>query len=137
MDAAVVTGVFTIAGVAVTGVVALMAAWLKYRTDTRQELRRERREVYARFQHASANLWYWFSRASGSGADSGDLRERDAAWTTWGAVYAEMSIVASNSVWHVVEPLLGAFRRAYFDNLLPPEGHELELHELMRRDIGR
>jgi len=33
---AVVTGIFTIAGVVVTGTVALLAAWIRYKTDRRE-----------------------------------------------------------------------------------------------------
>ena len=47
---AAITGIFTIAGVVVTAAAALLATWLKYKTDRRQEPRRERRELYARFQ---------------------------------------------------------------------------------------
>jgi hypothetical protein len=54
---AVVTGIFTIAGVAVTATAALLATWIKYKTDRRQELRKERRELYARFQQASVQMW--------------------------------------------------------------------------------
>jgi hypothetical protein len=61
---AVVTGIFTITGVAVTAAAALLATWMKYKTDRRQELRKERRELYARFQHASAQLWNALFRAT-------------------------------------------------------------------------
>jgi len=54
---AVVTGIFTIAGVVVTGTIALLAAWIGYKTDRRRELRRERRELYAKFQQATAQFW--------------------------------------------------------------------------------
>jgi hypothetical protein len=54
---AVITGILTIAGVVVTAAAALLATWLKYKADRRQELRKERRELYARFQHASAQVW--------------------------------------------------------------------------------
>jgi hypothetical protein len=54
---AVVTGIFTITGVVVTAAAALLATWMKYKTDRRRELRKERRELYARFQHASAQMW--------------------------------------------------------------------------------
>jgi len=53
----VVTGIFTITGVVVTAAAALLATWMKYKADRRQELRKERRELYARFQHASAQIW--------------------------------------------------------------------------------
>jgi hypothetical protein len=42
---AVFTGIFTIVGVVVTAAAALLAAWIKYKTDRRQELRKERREL--------------------------------------------------------------------------------------------
>jgi hypothetical protein len=54
---AVVTGIFTIVGVVVTAAAALLAAWIKYKTDRRLELRNERRELYAKFQYASAQFW--------------------------------------------------------------------------------
>jgi hypothetical protein len=40
---AVVTGIVTLGGVVVTATVALLVAWIKYKTDRHQELRRERR----------------------------------------------------------------------------------------------
>ena len=64
---AVVTGIFTIVGVVVTAAAALLAAWIKNKTDRRQELRKERRELYAKFQYACAQLWDSLFRVHGAG----------------------------------------------------------------------
>jgi histidinol-phosphate/aromatic aminotransferase/cobyric acid decarboxylase-like protein len=66
----VVTGIFTIAGVVVTAAAALLAAWVKYMTDRRQELRKERRELYAKFQYACALMWDSLFRVGDAGGAS-------------------------------------------------------------------
>jgi hypothetical protein len=49
----------------------------------------------------------------------------------------EMSIVASDEVCRITEPLFEEFRSAYFQRRLPSEGHEETLREQMRRELGR
>jgi hypothetical protein len=139
---AVVTGIFTIAGVVVTAVAALLAAWIKYKTDRRQELRKERRELYAKFQYASAQMWDSLFRVRRAGeAESvppGDaVKALDESWIIWAKVWMEMSIAASEEVWRITEPLFEEFRSAYFDRRFPSEGHEDPLRELMRQEVRR
>jgi hypothetical protein len=139
---AVVTGIFTIAGVVVTAAAALLAAWIKYKTDRRQELRKERRELYARFQYASAQIWdslFRVRRADEAESVPPDdaVKALDESWITWAKVWMEMSIAASDEVWQITEPLFEEFRSAYFDRRLPSEAHEDPLRDLMRQVIGR
>jgi hypothetical protein len=139
---AVVTGIFTIAGVVVTAAAALLAAWIKYKTDRRQELRKERRELYAKFQYASAQMWDSLLRVRrAGGAESVTLDDAvkalDESWITWAKVWMEMSIAASDEVWQIMEPLFEKFRSAYFDRRLPSEAHEDPLRDLMRQELGR
>lgn len=139
---AVVTGIFTIAGVVVTAVAALLATWMKYRTDRRQELRKERRELYARFQHASAQVWDSLFRVvpveeDGAPPPDDAVLEADKSWIAWAKTWMEMSIVASDEVWRITEPLFEEFRSAYFQRRLPSEDHEDALREQMRRELGR
>jgi hypothetical protein len=96
---AVVTGIFTITGVVVTAAAALLATWMKYKTDRRQE----RRELYARFQHASAQLWdalFRVVRADENAATPSDdvVRAANESWIAWAKTWMEMSIVASDEV---------------------------------------
>jgi hypothetical protein len=139
---ALATGIFTIAGVVVTAAAALLATWMKYKTDRRQELRNERRELYARFQHASAQLWDSLFRvvpAEENEAPPTDdaVRAMDKSWIAWAKTWMEMSIMASDDVWRITEPLFGEFRSAYFQRRLPSEDHEDALREQMRRELGR
>jgi hypothetical protein len=139
---AVVTGVFTITGVVVTAAAALLATWMKYKTDRRQELRKERRELYARFQHASAQMWdslFRVAPAEENGASPpGDaVRTVNESWIAWAKTWMEMSIVASDEVWRITEPLFEEFRSAYFQRRLPSEDHEDALRGQMRRELGR
>jgi hypothetical protein len=140
---AVVTGIFTIAGVAVTAAAALLATWIKYKTDRRQELRKERRELYARFQQASAHMWDALSRVrpvedNGAAASSEDAaRAVNESWIAWAKIWMEMSIAASDEVWRITEPLFEEFRSAYFHSRLPSEDHEDALRQQMRRELGR
>ena len=139
---AVVTGIFTIAGVVVTAAAALLAAWIKFKTDRRQELRKERRELYARFQHASAQIWDALLRvvpAVENGAEpSGDATSAaDESRSAWAKIWMEMSIVASDEVWRITEPLFDEFRSAYFHRRLPSESHDDALREQMRHELGR
>ena len=139
---AVATGIFTIAGVVVTAAAALLATWMKYKTDRRQELRKERRELYARFQHASAQLWDSLFRvvpAEENEAPPPDdaVQAADMSWIAWAKTRMERSIVASDKVWRITEPLFEEFRSAYFQRRLPSEGHEDALREQMRRELGR
>jgi hypothetical protein len=55
----------------------------------------------------------------------------------WVKVWMEMSIVASDEVWRVTEPLFGQFRSAYFQRRMPSEDHEDALREQMRNEVGR
>jgi hypothetical protein len=139
---AVVTGIFTIAGVVVTAAAALLAAWIKYKTDRRQELRKERRALYAKFQYACAQMWDALFRVRRAGATESAppddaVKALDESWITWAKVWMEMSIAASDEVWRITEPLFEEFRSAYFDRQLPPEAHEDPLRELMRQELGR
>ncbi len=139
---AVVTGIFTVTGVVVTAAAALLATWMKYKTDRRQELRKERRELYARFQHASAQLWDALFRVvpadENAAAPSDDVvRAANESWISWAKTWMEMSIVASDQVWRITEPLFEEFRSAYSHRRLPPEDHEDVLREQMRRELGR
>ena len=107
---AVVTGVFTVTGVVVTAAAALLATWMKYKTDRRRELRKERRELYARFQHASAQLWdapFRVVPADENAAAPPDdaVRTVNESWIAWAKTWMEMSIVASDEVWRITEPL--------------------------------
>ncbi len=114
---AVVTGIFTITGVVVTAAAALLATWMKYKTDRRQELRKERRELYARFQHASAQMWDALFRVvpgENAAPPSDDaVRAVGESWISWAKTWMEMSIVASDEVWRITEPLFEEFRSAY------------------------
>jgi hypothetical protein len=126
----------------VTAAAALLATWIKYKTDRRQELRKERRELYARFQHASAQMWDALSRVlpadKNAASPSGDAtRAVNESWISWAKIWMEMSIVASDEVWRITEPLFGEFRSAYFDRRLPSEDHEDTLRDQMRRELGR
>lgn len=139
---AVVTGIFTVTGVVVTAAAALLATWMKYKTDRRQELRKERRELYARFQHASAQLWdvlFRFVPADENGTAPSDdaVRAVNESWIAWAKTWMEMSIVASDEAWRIAEPLFEEFRSAYFHRRLPPEDHEGVLRYQMRRELGR
>ena len=142
MIAGVVTGIFTITGVVVTAAAALLATWMKYKTDRRQELRKERRELYARFQHASAQMWDALFRvvpAEEKGTPPSDdaVRAVNESWIAWAKTWMEMSIVASDEVWRITEPLFEEFRSAYSQRRLPSEDHEDALREQMRRELGR
>lgn len=55
----------------------------------------------------------------------------------WARLWMEMSIVASDAVWRITEPLFGEFRSAYFHGRLSSAGHEDALREQMRRELGR
>jgi hypothetical protein len=139
---AVITGILTIAGVVVTAAAALLATWLKYKADRRQELRKERRELYARFQHASAQVWDALFRVAPAEENEkappqGAIQALDESWMAWAKVWMEMSIVASDEVWRVTEPLFGQFRSAYFQRRMPSEDHEDALREQMRNELGR
>lgn len=105
---AVVTGIFTIVGVVVTAAAALLAAWIKYKTDRRQEL-----------------------------PPDDAVRALNESWIAWARVWMGMSIAASDGVWQVTQPLFEEFRSAYFDRRLPSEEHEDPLRELMRQELGR
>jgi hypothetical protein len=138
----VVTGIFTIAGVVVTAAAALLAAWIKFKADRRQELRKERRELYPRFQHASAQLQDALFRvlpSGGNGAEAPDaaISAANESSIAWAKIWMEMSIVASDEVWQITEPLFEEFRSAYFRRRLPTAGHEDALREQMRRELGR
>ena len=56
MSAQAVTGFFTLGGVTLTAVVALIAAWMKYRFDRSILIRTELRELYARCMDACQEL---------------------------------------------------------------------------------
>jgi hypothetical protein len=142
LNAAVTTGVFTIAGVVVTATAALLAVWIKYKADRKQELRQERRKLYARFQHATAQLWDALSRvrwASEGGAEPPDEVAKAAteSWLAWAKIWMEMQVVASDEVWRITEPLFHEFRSAYFHGGLPPESHEDALRDQMRMELAR
>jgi hypothetical protein len=120
LDTAAITGIFTIAGVVVTASAALFAAWIKYRTDRRQELRKERKDLYARFQHATAQMWNSIFVVVKEGGQDAEPPENaaanlDQAWITWAKIWMEMSIMASDTIWPTVEPLFDEFRAAYFE----------------------
>lgn len=137
-----VTGIFTVTGVVVTAAAALLATWMKYKTDRRQALRQERRELYARFQHASAQLWDALFRVIPVGEDGAAppddaVRAVTESWIVWAKTWMEMSIVASDEVWRITETLFEEFRSAYFHRRLPPGDHEDALREQMRRELGR
>ncbi len=141
MDA-VVTGIFTIAGVVVTGTIALLAAWIRYKTDRRRELRRERRELYAKFQQATAQFWDALGpilpvdgREEKPSEDA--VRIAGEAWISWAKTWMEMSIAASDEVWRITEPLFYEMRSAYFHRRLPPEDYEDTLREQMRQELSR
>jgi hypothetical protein len=139
---AVVTGIFTIAGVVVTATAALLATWIKFKTDRRQELRKERRELYAKFQHASAEIWDALFRVlptgeDGAGPSDDAINAANESWIAWAKIWMEMSIVASDEVWRITEPLFEEFRSAYFHRRLPSESHEDALREQMRHELGR
>ena len=139
---AVVTGIFTITGVVVTAAAALLATWIKYKIDHRQELRKERQELYARFQHASAQMWDSLSRvipAEENGASPPDdaVQTVNDSWIAWAKFWMEMSIVASDEVWRITEPLFKQVRSAYFQRRMPSDDHEDALREQMRRELGR
>jgi hypothetical protein len=61
----------------------------------------------------------------------------DKSWIAWAKTWMEMSIMASDDVWRITEPLFGEFRSAYFQRRLPSEDHEDALREQMRRELGR
>ena len=137
-----VTGIFTIAGVVVTGTVALLAAWIRYKTDRRRELRTERRELYARFQQATAQFWdalYRIVPTDEYGTEPSDdaVRIAGETWIAWAKTWMEMSIAASDQVWRITEPLFNELRSAYFQRRLPSGDHEDALREQMRRELGR
>ena len=139
---AVVTGIFTIVGVVVTAAAALLAAWIKNKMDRRQELRTERRELYAKFQYTCAQLWDSLARVRGAGEQEhlslgAAVQALDESWITWAKAWMEMSIAASDDVWRLVEPLFEEFRSAYFDRRLPSEEHEDSLRHVMRQELGR
>lgn len=143
---AVVTGIFTISGVVVTATAALVAAWIKYKTDRRQELRRERRELYARFHHVGAQLWDALgnirpTRDNGAEPSPEALKAANEAWVAWAKVYGEMSIAASDDVWRMTDPMFYEMRSAYFQRRLPSgpadQEHEDALREQMRHELGR
>jgi hypothetical protein len=126
----------------VTAAAALLAAWVKYKTDRRQELRKGRRDLYARFQYACAQLWDSLFRVRDAedqaSASLGDaVKALDASWITWSKVWMEMSIAASDQVWRIAEPLFDEFRSAYFDRRPPSGAHEDSLRGVMRQDLGR
>ena len=80
-----VTGIFTLGGVVVTASVALLVAWIKYKTDRHQEFRRERRELYARFHHVGAQLWDALNNIRRAGDNTAEpspqaLRTANDAW---------------------------------------------------------
>jgi hypothetical protein len=87
----------------VTASAALFAAWIKYRTDRCQELQRERKELYERFQHATAQMWDSLfvvvkegeqgARPSGSA-----VTNLDQSWIAWAKIWMEMSIIASDTI---------------------------------------
>jgi len=115
---------------------------MKYKTDRRQELRKERRELYARFQHASAQMWDSLFRvvpADENGAPPSDdaVRAVNESWIAWAKNWMEMSIVASDQVWRITEPLFEEVRSAYLQRRLPSEDHEDALREQMRRELDR
>src|ERR1700693_1608793 len=91
---------------------------MKYKTDRCQELRKERRELYARFQHASAQLWDALFRVVPAGKNAATpsddvVRAANESWIAWAKTWMEMSIVASDEVWRITEPLFEEFRSAY------------------------
>jgi hypothetical protein len=138
---AVVTGSSPSPGVVVTAAAALLATWMKYKTDRRQVRRKERRELYARFQHASAQIWDALFRVvpeENAVPPSDDaVRAVNESWIAWAKTWMEMSIVASDEVWRITEPLFEEFRSAYSHRRLPSENHEDALREQMRRELGR
>jgi hypothetical protein len=139
---AVATGVFTIAGVVVTATAALLATWIKYETDRSQELRRERRELYARFLHATAQMWDALARVVPTREDGGEppddaVRTAHESWIVWAKTWMEMSIVSSDEVWRIIEPLFNEMRSAHLQRRLPAEHHEHALREQMRCELGR
>jgi predicted component of type VI protein secretion system len=96
---AVVTGIFTVAGVVVTAATALLATWMRYKTDRRQELRKERRQLYARFQHASAQLWDALFQVISAGKDAAApsddaVRAVNESWIMWAKTWAAASCLS-------------------------------------------
>jgi hypothetical protein len=65
------------------------------------------------------------------------VKAANESWIAWARVWMEMSIVASDEVCRITEPLFEEFRSAYFQRRLPSEGHEETLREQMRRELGR
>lgn len=104
--------------------------------------RKERRELYVRFQHASAQIWDALFRVRAAGENgaepSGDaVSAANESWIAWAKIWMEMSIVASDEVWRITEPLFEEFRSPYFHRRPPSESHEDELREQMRHELGR
>jgi len=100
------------------------------------------RERYARFQHASAQIRDALFRVRTTGENgaepSGDaISAANESWIAWAKIWMEMSIVASDEVWRITEPLFGEFRSAYFHRRPPSESHEDALREQMRHELGR
>ena len=129
-----------------TAAAALVGAWLKSRTDRRQELRRERREVYERFHHAGVRMWETLGRIRRTvdGPDEpaeADLRAANDALVEFGKVYGELSMVASDDVWIAARPMFDEMRSAVAERRLPSgpadDNHDEELRRLIRRDLRR
>jgi hypothetical protein len=68
---------------------------------------------------------------------NGHVRAANESWIAWAKTWMEMSIVASDEVWRITEPLFEEFRSAYSHRRLPSEDHEDALREQMRRELGR
>jgi hypothetical protein len=54
----------------------------------------------------------------------------------WAKVWMELSIVASDGVWRITEPLFGKFRSAYFQRRMPSEDHEDALREQIGNELS-
>jgi hypothetical protein len=102
----------------------------------------ERKDLYARFQLATAQMWdslFIVIKEGQQGSEvSGDaVTNLNQSWIVWAKTWMEMSIIASDTIWWTVEPLFNEFRTANFERRFPSEEYEEKLRELMRRELGR
>jgi hypothetical protein len=123
MSPQVLTGVFTLAGVALTAIVALIAAWLKYRLDKTIVSRNALREVLARAIAVGNEFEDLITAAKKAGEKSDGLNkiqtEFDSLYRQLRIVFTEVVLLTPSGYW---EPYYKELATAYLEKkYLKPE----------------
>jgi hypothetical protein len=145
MTVQLLTGLFTLGGVAITATAALIAARLKLQFDQEMGYRSELRELYARTIATCQELRSLLFQANRRVTP--ELQEEiDGAYMKLATTLAEISVLGPEDSWKAAVNTAKAFKKAYdgkiylakdfeatYDRLITSPYHELVLS--MRRDL--